>query len=106
MPAYEGLCIRHVFARLYVPGAISHRSPLPSISSKRTAVTGFLRRLLMPIPKASMPDPSLERCSTCFFPTDFHEVPLIGVKQYNYDTKIFTFGLPEGGLVHWHNLCE
>lgn len=53
-----------------------------------------------------MPDPSLERCSTCFFPTEFHEVPLIGVKQYNYDTKIFTFGLPEGGLVHWHNPCE
>ena len=50
--------------------------------------------------QAVMPDPSLERCSTCFFPTEFHEVPLVAVKQYNYDTKIFTFGLPEGRLVH------
>ena len=42
-----------------------------------------------------MPDPALERCSTCFFPTEFHQVPLIGVRSYNYDTKILSFGLPE-----------
>lgn len=45
--------------------------------------------------EAAMPDPSLERCSTCFFPTEFHKVPLIGVKPYNHDSKMFTFGLPE-----------
>ena len=55
----------------------------------------FLKRMLGLMPKAVMPDPALERCSTCFFPTEFHQVPLIGVKTYNYDTKIFTFGLPE-----------
>ena len=43
-----------------------------------------------------MPDPSLERCSLCFFPTEFHDVPLVAVKEYNHDTKIFTFGLPAG----------
>ena len=28
--------------------------------------------------------------------TEFHEVPLIQIKQYNHDTKLLTFGLPEG----------
>jgi len=45
---------------------------------------------------ATMPDPALERCSSCFFPTEFHDAPLVAVKQYNHDTKIFTFGLPPG----------
>jgi len=45
---------------------------------------------------ATMPDPALERCSSCFFPTEFHDVPLVAVKEYNHDTKIFTFGLPAG----------
>jgi len=45
---------------------------------------------------ATMPDPALERCSSCFFPTEFHDAPLVAVKQYNHDTKILTFGLPPG----------
>jgi len=63
---------------------------------KRQAVKGFFKNLFFPIPKATAPDAALEFASTCFFPTDFHNVPLIAVKDYNYDTKVFTFGLPEG----------
>ena len=51
---------------------------------------------LSPHRMATMPDPSLERCSSCFFPTEFHDAPLVAVKEYNHDTKIFTFGLPAG----------
>lgn len=78
----------------------------PGNISNGCKVSPYKAKESPPTMTARMPDPSLERCSTCFFPTEFHEVPLIGVKQYNYDTKIFTFGLPEGGLVHWHNPCE
>jgi cytochrome-b5 reductase len=46
--------------------------------------------------KATMPDSALERCSSCFFPTEFYEVPLIATRQYNHDTKVFSFGLPDG----------
>ena len=45
---------------------------------------------------ATAPPASAEYASSCFFPTDWHSVPLVGVKPYNHDSKVFTFGLPEG----------
>lgn len=46
------------------------------------------------VPQAELPDPTLERCSSCFFPTEFHHVPLINVRPVSHDTKVYTFGLP------------
>ena len=37
-----------------------------------------------------------EYCSTCIFPTEWAEAPLIAKSQYNHDSVTFTFGLPEG----------
>jgi len=67
--------------------------PLRKQGGKRAAVVQFVRNLFLP--KATMPDPALQWASSCFFPTTFHKVPLLSVKDYNYDTKIFTFALPE-----------
>ena len=45
----------------------------------------------------AMPPPEgLEYASKCFFPTEWHGVPLTNVTQYNHDSTIFSFGLPEG----------
>ena len=38
----------------------------------------------------------LEHCSSCYFPTSWLAVPLTGKKEYNHDSTIYTFGLPEG----------
>ena len=38
----------------------------------------------------------LEHCSSCYFPTSWLAVPLIGRREYNHDSTIYTFGLPEG----------
>jgi cytochrome-b5 reductase len=38
----------------------------------------------------------LEYASTCFLPTTFVDVPLIEKREYNHDSTIYTFGLPEG----------
>lgn len=72
---------------------------VPQRGQKRTAVLNFLRRVfpvLAPKLEATMPDPSFTRCSTCFFPTEFHKVPVVGIREYNSDTKILTFALPDG----------
>lgn len=45
---------------------------------------------------ATAPASDMEFASSCFFPTDWHAVPLIEAKPYNYDSTIFSFGLPEG----------
>ena len=68
----------------------------PPTTRKRDRVIKFLRDIFLKGPVATMPDPGLERCSSCFFPTEFHKVPLIAEREYNYDSKILTFGLPEG----------
>ena len=68
----------------------------PARVRKRDAVFNFLLGLFRKPLTATMPDASLERCSSCFFPTEFHKVPLLGVRDYNYDTKVLTFGLPAG----------
>jgi len=38
----------------------------------------------------------LEYASSCFLPTTFVELPLIGRREYNRDSTIYTFGLPDG----------
>ena len=40
-------------------------------------------------------DPSLEFASGCFFPTTWKEVPLVAKAEYNHDSTVYTFGLPE-----------
>jgi len=71
------------------------QNPAPKSGQKRAAAMSFLRHLFVPIPKSSTPDSSLQRCSACFFPTEFHKVPLLASNDYNSDTKILSFGLPE-----------
>merc|ERR1719382_1859862 len=44
----------------------------------------------------STPAADLEYASSCFFPTTWHEVPLIGKEEVNHDTTMYTFGLPPG----------
>lgn len=41
-------------------------------------------------------DETLEYASSCFLPTSWFELPLLKKVDYNYDTTIYTFGLPEG----------
>lgn len=38
----------------------------------------------------------LERCSSCYIPTSWLALPLIGKDEYNHDSTIYKFGLPEG----------
>jgi len=38
----------------------------------------------------------LEYASSCFFPTDWLEVPLVGRQECNHDSTVYSFGLPEG----------
>ena len=38
----------------------------------------------------------LERCSSCYIPTSWLELPLLSRREYNHDSTVFTFGLPEG----------
>ena len=40
--------------------------------------------------------PSLEYASTCFIPTTWLALPLIERKEYNHDSTVYSFGLPEG----------
>lgn len=37
-----------------------------------------------------------ERASSCILPTAWVDCPLVGSSQYNHDTYIFEFGLPDG----------
>ena len=48
-------------------------------------------------PPASPKDvePELEYASTCFLPTTWLEVPLVARREYNHDSTIYSFGLPE-----------
>ena len=77
---------------------LKNPSPKRKSGQKRAAVMQFFREIFLP--KAKMPDPALERASSCFFPTTFHQVPLMAVEDYNHDSKIFTFALPEGVSLH------
>ena len=43
-----------------------------------------------------MADEVLEYASTCIIPTTFIDLPLIAKREYNHDSTIYTFGLPEG----------
>ena len=38
----------------------------------------------------------LERCSSCYIPTSWLALPLLSRREYNHDSTVFTFGLPEG----------
>jgi len=38
----------------------------------------------------------LEYASSCYLPTSWMELPLVEKKEYNYDSTIYAFGLPEG----------
>jgi cytochrome-b5 reductase len=38
----------------------------------------------------------LEYASSCFLPTSWTSLPLISRKEYNYDSTLYDFGLPEG----------
>jgi len=38
----------------------------------------------------------LEYASTCILPTTFIDLPLVAKREYNHDSTIYTFGLPEG----------
>ena len=42
------------------------------------------------------PAADLEYASSCFLPTTFVELPLIAKTEYNHDSTIYEFGLPEG----------
>ena len=46
--------------------------------------------------EAQMADEVLEYASTCIIPTTFIDLPLIAKREYNHDSTIYTFGLPEG----------
>ena len=37
-----------------------------------------------------------ERCSSCFIPVDWMALPLVGRREYNHDSTVYSFGLPEG----------
>jgi hypothetical protein len=43
-----------------------------------------------------MADEVLEYASTCILPTTFIDLPLVAKREYNHDSTIYTFGLPEG----------
>lgn len=43
-----------------------------------------------------MSSEALEYASSCFLPTSWMALPLVNRKEYNYDTTVYTFGLPEG----------
>mmetsp|Transcript_41571 Transcript_41571/g.88714 ORF Transcript_41571/g.88714 Transcript_41571/m.88714 type:complete len:306 (-) Transcript_41571:455-1372(-) len=38
----------------------------------------------------------LEYASSCYLPTSWLELPLVEKKEYNYDSTIYAFGLPDG----------
>lgn len=38
----------------------------------------------------------LEHCSTCYLPTTWVALPLLAKREYNLDSTVYTFGLPEG----------
>ena len=44
----------------------------------------------------SMAAEPLEYASSCFLPTSWTSLPLISRKEYNYDSTLYDFGLPEG----------
>ena len=45
--------------------------------------------------RADMSEP-LEHCSSCYLPTSWLALPLLAKKEYNYDSTLYSFGLPEG----------
>jgi len=38
----------------------------------------------------------VEHCSSCYLPTSWLPLPLVEKREYNYDSTIYAFGLPEG----------
>ena len=42
------------------------------------------------------PDDGLERCSSCYIPTSWMALPLKARREYNHDSTVYTFGLPDG----------
>jgi len=44
---------------------------------------------------ATMAD-TLEHCSSCYIPTSWMPLPLTEKREYNHDSTIYAFGLPEG----------
>lgn len=42
------------------------------------------------------PDDGLERASSCYLPTSWLPLPLKKKTEFNHDSTIYTFGLPEG----------
>ena len=43
-----------------------------------------------------MSDAPLEYASTCIIPTTFTDFKLIGKKDYNYDSQVYSFEIPGG----------
>ena len=37
-----------------------------------------------------------EHASSCYLPTSWMPLPLVEKKEYNYDSTLYSFGLPEG----------
>lgn len=46
--------------------------------------------------RVSMETQPLEYASSCWLPTTWTSLPLISKTEYNYDSTLYTFGLPEG----------
>jgi len=44
----------------------------------------------------SKPDAALEYASTCYIPTDWMALPLVERREYNHDSTVYSFGLPDG----------
>ena len=38
----------------------------------------------------------LVRCSTCYIPESWLALPLVSKREYNHDSTIYAFGLPDG----------
>jgi len=39
---------------------------------------------------------ALEYASSCYLPTSWLELPLVAKREYNHDSTVYSFGLPEG----------
>ena len=73
-----------VLIRVQVPGGQTRAAP-----KRERAADGDTA-------EAQMADEVLEYASTCIIPTTFIDLPLIAKREYNHDSTIYTFGLPEG----------
>ena len=66
------------------------RSACPCMGQALCAIEDCLKSLMSETP------PALEYASTCFIPTTWLALPLIERKEYNHDSTVYSFGLPEG----------